>query len=323
MIVAAWETDFNVFADRKEITVVYGILDQTDSVHLIKITKALSASEKILQYSAIEDSSGYSGNLEVKLSENRNGSSHSIIFDTTSIFTKEPGMFYYPHQLLYKSDVALNQDAVYTLLIRNKISGAEVSATTELIHDFEVEIPDQGSASFEFQKRMTSGRMFKWKSAVNGTRYQIIVRFFFKEISATGDTLLRSVEWYQDIVKSENASGGMEMVSRYKNDRFFSYCTNYIPYPDEAREADVNARLVHRVDFIFTVVGKDFDSYLDFNTPQAGVFQGKPEYSNITNGIGLFSCRYSKTISLKLGQFTELDLMSMANLKFIKNPDNY
>jgi len=53
------------------------------------------------------------------------------------------------------------------------------------------------------------------------------------------------------------------------------------------------------------------------------VMPDKPEYTNITNGLGLFSCRFSKSISMKIGQLTELDLIDMPDLKFVKNPDNY
>jgi len=323
MTLASCETDFDIFADKKEIVIVYGILDQTDSVHLIKINKALPGSGNASQNATIEDSSGFGGTLEVKLTESRNGTLHDIIFDTTSVYTKEPGLFYYPHQLLYKSYEHLDQDGIYTLNIRDGVTGTIVSATTPLIHDFEIENPGSNSISFEFKRKIVSEQMFRWVSAINGIRYQIIVRFFFKESSAPGDTLLRSVEWSQDIEKSDNESAEQEMVSRYNNEKFFTTCTNYIPYASLSKEDSVNMRQAYRVDFIFTVIGNDFNTYLDFNQPLVGVIQEKPEYSNITNGIGLFSCRFSKTISRKIGQFTELDLMDIPNLKFVKNPDNY
>jgi hypothetical protein len=323
VLLMSCETDFNVFADRKEIIVVYGILDQTDSLHFIKINKALPGTGNASEYARIEDSSGFGGNLEVILTEDKNGSLHDIIFDTTSVYNKEPGLFYYPHELLYKSNEHLNQESIYKLKIRDKVTGNTAWAITPLIHDFEVERPEPDSRSYEFRKKITSNQMFKWKSAINGIRYQIIVRFFFKESSSAGDTLLRSVEWFQDIEKSDDVSVEQEMVSRYYNERFFTTCSNFIPYTDQAKESAVNARLAHRIDFIFNVIGKDFNTYLDFNEPLVGVIQDKPEYSNLTNGIGLFSCRFSKTISKKIGQFTELDLLGIENLKFIKNPDNY
>jgi hypothetical protein len=323
LILVSCETDFNVFSEWKEITVVYGILDQSDSVHYIKINKAFLGADNNIQYAQIEDSSSYRGGLEVKLTENRNGAFRDIIFDTTPVYNKEPGLFYSAHQLLYKSTELLNEEGIYTLNIRNKTTGNVVTATTTLIHDFEIENPEPSSEAYEFQSLVLNKQNFKWVSAINGKRYLLTIRFYFKEISSSGDTLLRWVEWAQDQMICENPSLQTVMMSSYYNDKFFSTCRTYIPYTDPTDEAMVNTRLVHRVDFVYTVIGNDFNTYLDFNAPLVGVMPDKPEYSNISNGIGLLSCRFSKTISRKLGQFTEIDLIDMTNLKFVKNPDNY
>jgi hypothetical protein len=323
LLMVSCETDFDVFSEWKDITVVYGILDQTDSVHYLKVNKTFLGPDNTMQYSAIEDSSSYGGGLDVKLIENRNGAIRDIVFDTTSVYCKEPGLFYFPHQLLYNSKEVLNEEGSYTLHILNKATGKVVSATTALIHDFEVENPSPYSTIFEFQSRILSKQKFIWVSAINGKRYQLTIRFFFKETSADGDTLLRSVEWSQDQLISENPTQQNQMESIYYNEKFFATCIRYIPYTDAGAEALVNTRLVHRVDFIYTVIGNEFNTYLDFNAPMVGVMPEKPEYTNITNGMGLFSCRFSKTISRKLGQFTELDLIDLKYLKFVKNPDNY
>lgn len=327
MLMVSCETDFDITSEWKDITVVYGLIDQTDSVHFIKINKAFLGTGNALQYANVEDSSSYRGKLEVKLIEDRNGSFRDIMFDTTSVYTKEPGLFYYPHQLLYKSDKQLFEDGRYELKIRNTITGKEISASTPLIHDFAIEKPSLGSKTIEFKRSVTSEQKINWISAVNGKRYQVTIRFFFKESSASGDTLVRSVDWIQSPQISDQATGGESMESNYVNEKFFTTCINQIPYTDQAKEADVDTRQVLRVDFIFTAIGDEMNTYLEVNEPSSGVLQDKPEYTNINNGIGIFSCRYSKIRSKPLGQNTELDLtesddISIKNLKFVKNPDN-
>ena len=42
----SYETDFYTTADWKDITVVYGIIDQNDSIQHIKINRALSSGKK-------------------------------------------------------------------------------------------------------------------------------------------------------------------------------------------------------------------------------------------------------------------------------------
>ncbi|MFZ4705616.1 MAG: hypothetical protein ACOYMF_06360 [Bacteroidales bacterium] len=329
LLLVSCETDFEVVSEWKEVTAVYGIVNQADSVHLIKINKAFLGSGNTYLYANTEDSSSYGGNLDVKLIENRNGSFRDIIFDTVSVYNKdsvinnEPAPFYFRHQLLYKSKAQLFEDGIYELKIRNKVTGKEVSASTPLIHDFEVENPLPNSTSFEFQRRITKEEKFKWGSAINGICYQLTVRFYFKESSAPGDTVKRHVEWIQKIEKSENVFGGETMTSSYYNETLFTTCVKNIPYTDPAIEAEVDMRQVLYVDFIYAVIGNDMDTYMDFNGPSVGVFLDKPGYTNIINGIGVFSCRFTKTVSRKLGQFSELDLIDIADLKFVKNPDNY
>jgi hypothetical protein len=327
MLMVSCETDFDINSDWKDITVVYGLIDQTDSVHFIKINKAFLGNGNALQYASVEDSSSYRNNLEVKLIERRGNISNDIIFDTTSVYNKEPGVFYFPHQILYKSTEPLNQEDSLFLKIRNKITGKEISSSTSLIHDFTIDRPSQGLKTFEFKRSDTNEKKFVWVSAVNGKRYQVTIRFFFKESSAPGDTLVRSVEWIQSPQISAHASGGEPMESNYVNEKFFTTCISQIPYMDQAKEANVDSRQVLHVDFIFSAIGDAMNTYLEVNEPSTSVLQDKPEYTNINNGIGIFSCRYSKTRSKPLGQNTELDLtesddIKIKNLKFVKNPDN-
>ncbi|MFZ4705617.1 MAG: hypothetical protein ACOYMF_06365 [Bacteroidales bacterium] len=315
VLMTSCKTDFDVISEWKDITVVYGLIDQTDTAHLIRINKAFLGPGNALHYAAIEDSSSYGNNLEVKLND--------ILFDTTTMYPKDSGVFSYQHQILYISKAKLFEDSLYTLKIRNLITGKAITASSPLIQDFDIEKPRPSATnSFECKRSITSEQEFKWTSATNGKRYQITVRFFFKESSAPGDTLVRSVEWVQNPEKSENAYGGEALTSIYYNEKFFTTCINQIPYSDASREAAVSTRQVLRIDFIFTVIGDEMNTYLEVNEPSGGVLQEKPEYTNIDNGIGIFSCRYTKIRSKKLGQLTESDLIGITNLKFVKNPDN-
>jgi hypothetical protein len=325
MLLISCETDFEINSKWKDITVVYGLLDQTESVHYIKINKAFLGDGDAMEYAAIEDSSSYGGNIEVSLAEEIAGViTREITFDTTSTYTKEPGLFYYPHQVLFKSTELLKQNGIYTLKIHNKTTGKEISATTGLIGDFAISKPSPSASqkSYEFKKSETSEKEFRWNSATNGRRYQVTVRFFFKESSAPGDTLHRYIDWVLPSLKSYSTEGGVELSSSYMNSDFFINCNNLIPYKKDAvKETGVNSRQVERFDFIFMVLGDEISTYMDVSEPSSGVLQEKPEYTNITNGIGVLSCRYSKKLSKKVGSFTETDLIN-TDLKFVKNLDN-
>ena len=59
---AACSTDFNINADWQEITVVYGLLNQKETTHYIKINKAFLGEGNALTMAQIEDSSSYFNN---------------------------------------------------------------------------------------------------------------------------------------------------------------------------------------------------------------------------------------------------------------------
>ena len=51
------------------------------------------------------------------------------------------------------------------------------------------------------------------------------------------------------------------------------------------------------MDFIFFGGGEDLITYTEVNKPSIGIVQKKPEFSNIKNGLGIFSSRYITTCS--------------------------
>lgn len=72
-LIAACSTDFNINAGWQEITVVYGLLNQKETTHYIKINKAFLGEGNALTMAQMEDSSSYYNNLEVKVEEWKNG----------------------------------------------------------------------------------------------------------------------------------------------------------------------------------------------------------------------------------------------------------
>ena len=68
MVFMACETDFDVNANWKEVTVVYGLLDQSEQEQYIKINKAYLGEGDALQLATIADSVNYDpSDLEVKI----------------------------------------------------------------------------------------------------------------------------------------------------------------------------------------------------------------------------------------------------------------
>ena len=72
-------------------------------------------------------------------------------------------------------------------------------------------------------------------------------------------------------------------------DAFFMFMGNQL------KNDSVNGRAVSRAlrdcDYIFTVGSEDLSTYMDVTEPSMTIIQEKPAFTNIINGIGLFTAR--------------------------------
>lgn len=322
----ACETDFDVTAPWKDITVVYGLISQNDSVHYIKVNKAFLGEGNALDYAAIADSSSYGNNIEVTIIEKlKNGSTRNFLCDTTSVFNKEEGIFYYPKQVVYKAAFKVpsnytEQEAIYTVIIRNKLTGKIVTAQTPLVKDFAIETPRPGQQSIDFISE--NNQKIKWISAKDGRRYNIAIRFWFVDVlKGTNDTVTRSIDWNLTSIKSTTIEGNENLEILYNPLSFYSVCKNLVPVRDSYNlgytEDDVDLRLADRVDFRFMVAGDELNTYMEVNEPSTGIVQEKPDYTNIVNGWGLLSCRYTKIASIAVGTRTQ-EKLEEQDIRFVK-----
>ena len=308
----ACETDFDINAEWKEITVVYGLLDQRDTNHYFRINKAFLGGNA-LEIAKIEDSSSYKNALEVVLEEwNGNNLMQSINFDTTTISNKDTGMWYNPYMVVYKGSGTIAQDYEYRLKIKNKVSGKEITAGTYIVKDFSILKPMAGSKA-SFMRGYTS--KFYWKNAVNAARYEPMIRFHYYEVPyGTTDTIPKYMDWSQGTQFADNSSGIGEINIYVNGDSF------YQTLEQKLDKSFVGHRLAGKVDYIVAAAGVEFDTYMKVNGASSSLVQDRPEYTNVENGIGLLSSRYKKIRTLKLNPVTENEIIDMEDLNFVKSP---
>lgn len=315
----ACKTDFDVTSDYKEIAIVYGVLNQKDNVHYLRVNKAFLGQGNAVIYSQIPDSSSYGNDIEVFINELKGTQLiRKISFDTVTIHDKDTGFFYFPDQLMYKASATLDSSMNYEMKVVNKKTGYEVSSITNLISGIRIVKPISGSKFIDFKRSLTNTQSFEWESAKNGRRYQPTLRFYFFEVGQNYDTTSRYIDWELSAYKTERLTGGEKMFFYYQNEEFFRLCETKIPYTDTEKENNLG-RVVDHFELFLTAVGDEYSTYLDVNGPSTGLLLEKPNYSNINNGIGMFSCRYTWVKSYKVGENAKTDLQSKTNLHFVVN----
>lgn len=299
------ETDFEINDEWSDITVVYGLLDPSETTSYLRINKAFLGGN-VLEMAQIPDSSSYMGNIDVKIEVfNQSNLVQTITFDTMTIGNKVPGIFYNPYQLVYKADIDFTQfpdGYIYKLNITNKTSGKEISSQTELVSNFDITKPQSGSkAAFT----STNPKEFSWRSGKNGRRFEPMIVFHYYEVPAlTFDTIEKVISYGLTPLKSQYLVGGEEMKTYYGNE-FFTIVENNLDKNFQG------TRLAGKVDFIVSAGADDFSTYMDVNSSSGSIVQERPEFTNIENGLGLFSSRRKVVKTLALAKDSEQKLVDM------------
>lgn len=298
--------ELKVNADWQDITIVYGLLNQNDSVHYVKITKAFLGEGNSLIYAKNPDSSNYPvGDLDVKMQE-FNGSTlvRTFTFDTTMIHNKLAGdsIFYFPNQLVYKTVARLSENHTYKLKIKNLRTNKEITSQTELVNRFEVVKPGAWPEMAHFAPGVNS--IVSWYPAKGGKRYQLVIRFHYSE-TKNFVTEEKYIDWM--IFNNVKLSYSNNLYSKsIPGESFFTFLQNHlVADPSITRAAGA-------LDYIFTVASPDLNTYMEVTEPSTSIVQERPAFTNIQNGIGIFSSRYDNTkdnpINIFLDNETKLKL---------------
>ena len=302
LVFGSCSTDFDINAEKKDITVVYGLLNQNDTAQFIKITRAFLGETSAYEMAQDPSQSSYGDDLDVKVDEIVNGvKTRTFYLQKVIIHIKEAGVFYYPDQEVYrfKPAPALNVNATYQLTISNKVSGKITSSSTVLIPDFTIikpaYNPDNPLIGFVGSNGSYTTSEAAWKSAKYARVYEPAFRFHYKEVNkTTHDTVYNAVDWSLNTVYSEFLNGGEELSTTYSGESFYKLLQARIPVnPDVDRYAG-------KVDFLVSAGADDLSIYMDLNQPSNTIIQERPAYTNISNGIGIFSSRYIKKFSYNL-----------------------
>ena len=290
ILFSSCETDFDVNAQWEDVTIVYGLIDPNIEDQLIKINKAFLGQGDALQMASIADSSNYNpSDLHVKIHRIRQQAFNQ--YDTLSsvtlndtILDKDDGLFSTYNNIIYtfkKPSSFYNTNSLYALEIINLISGHKVTSQTEIINTFSFE-----SLNPSFEWGLYNGDLpdslkfrtknIEWQPSTNGVIYQLDIVINYIE---NNDTI--NLPWSQPLV--EYTSGNMSL--KIKGDQFFQFLTTNL--------TNNTPKQFLNLDLVMTVGSDDLKTYINVNKPFSGIVQERPVFSNINNGVGLFSSRFT------------------------------
>jgi len=117
-----------------------------------------------------------------------------------------------------------------------------------------------------------------------------VIQFYYDSKVGTGPTILQSP--LQLVFATQTAPsnlGGYQMIYSVSCQQLFALITSSLqPEVGVTRHAD-------SLGIIFTTGTDDFNTYIQLSQPSTGINQSVPSYSDVVNGIGLYTARHVQT----------------------------
>lgn len=234
--------------------------------------------------------------------------------------------FFGPSQRLYKLDENVDAEKEYEITLKKRpnsisIGGMTIAnmdtvtpiadATTPLIDlsSFTWNTPNQNSSPTNpIGRKMdlfnTSGLFrdytVRFDVADRARQYELWLRFHYREV-VNGVETEKFIEWRATTFELEPGSDSwqVQLAAEGIFSRIGSELTpdgsiiRFIGLPNGAPgDPFPNDNVSHDFDFFFRMGGDELYEYIEINSPSnSGALQDKPVYSNVNNGLGVFSSR--------------------------------
>lgn len=316
--------DFDITADYKEVPVVYGLLNSKETVHYIRIQKGFLIEGSAYTAANVPDSIYYPDVLTVKLIPYLNGTQNGspLNLQRTNFTNKDSGIFSYPSNVLYVCTANLDQNKTYKLEVTNTSNGNKFSAETALVKDYTIVTPYRGQ---KMALSSVNPPKIVYYSATNGGIYDVKIRFPYKEYDANSNAFLfdSAVEFYFYKSKSiSDISGGQNIIDELNG----TLILNELSHAAQLEKRTDRYRLFNDdegMTFTFYAGGAELSNFVNSQIAQGSGLasnEALPPYTNVTNGYGLLSSRYYKSVDSVLLNVDGLDTLAcspiMAGIRF-------
>lgn len=313
---AGCETEVDIIAPKRDVTIVYGLLEANKTTHYIRINRSFVGADSASVLAAQAGANEYSDDeiIEAVVREvNENGNiTRTFSLQSTYVYSKENGTFFSDSNKVYYFNANLDVSKNYELFLRIKPEGEEekeVTALTNILGSADgsellVTKPvltkpcgsigvdrDAGEVDWVRNGTYRTAWSLKWSASQNASSYTSYARLYYRDVYPDGSIFRDSVLIPMGIEKVTPTTnqGEVEFV--------VSPAEMYVTIGRNIADYDFNndefVRVVNdTLDFYLEVANSELATYIEINQPTTDVVQEKPQYTNVLNGIGLFASRY-------------------------------
>jgi hypothetical protein len=283
--------EIDLTAPYKETSAIYGLLNANDSIQYIRVSKAFLGDGNVYVMAQQQDSVTYGDILQVYLQRLVNGVVRdSFPLTRVESIPKDSGSFYYPGQVYYQLNHLVNDpSSFYRLTVFNTLTGYTARSATQIIPDIAMypQSPLYFNTDADFATPLPI--TYKFTASANSSVFDMDILFRFREIDASGSISYDSVI----IPFNERFAAPMELVEfQYYRPDFFVALGQSIPVkPGVTRRVDQLQNGKKAVEFRFYCGTEELYTYYQVTQPSGGIVQERPLFTNIDNGVGLFTSR--------------------------------
>ena len=318
-VLASCNSNVNLYADYKDVPVIYGLIDVTLDTNYVKIIRAFSGDNDhpidASQVALIPDSSNYPGKLPARIIEYKASAGgqytptgREIQLDTITIHDKQFGTFYAPDQKVYYTTQKFNMDTQttkYKYQLEILTPNDTVTSETNLVGGDNFKILTT-SVTFSPTGQDKTGKI-SFTPAENAAVYEVSLAFNYTEQKPNEAMTDKQVAWSYGAISTDDLEyeSGHYFI-KYNQATLFNMLGSAIG----ADTLNV-VRYIGTFEIHVAAGARELYNYIQINSPSEGLSQSIPDYSNVEGGFGVFSSRINLDGTAMLSAKTQTDLIHM------------
>jgi hypothetical protein len=284
LLLAACDNTLDINAPYRETPVVYAIIDMGQDSQIFRIQKTYQndVNKTTDEVAQIADSL-YMKNITVKVVS---GNNPNLFREFKRLAPRKEAGFFSNKDSSYwgqRTTGFFTPGSSYTLRIKNNETDKEYIATTtatgmaNIRFGSPINFIESPNGTFSYQVEQIGDNVFI---------FDLIVRLNYWEINKiTNDSSFRNIDYYlrRDALYTSVLNG--KVTIGVSKQGLLGHFTSNLP---------VNAAVTRRFNSIESVVigsNKDYSDMIQTNKPSGSIIPKVSDYSNISNGIGVFASR--------------------------------
>jgi hypothetical protein len=282
--------DFDVNAKWKDIPVVYGLIDISDTAHYIRVERAyLDPKADALVLAKIPDSIYYE-NATVRLERLSNGEVFTLqrVDGNKWGFPREDGIFATEPNWLYRIDstvIRLKPEEKIRIRIDRDNGLPEVTSTTHILTPIKLNTPQSNTSGFSFNSNGFSKTNIAWTASDSAFIFDATLFVRYAEYPKTNPTevVYKTIKWpWARSLRRESNSNNFDVAKL--GIEFYQLMKNNVDVDDNLK------RIFLGIDVEVIAGGKALEKYVNVSSANTGITSSGeiPSFSNMSEGLGIF-----------------------------------